>query len=189
MTALTVSTMSGRCVFTADGGAFETVGDVKRAIQNEHGLLRFQQRLVLQERALEDDVALSTLGQAPLRCSLISLPYREDEATAQAVVQAILQDDINALERALRLPANPDGPTILARDQWPPLYHATMLGCPEMVALLLEAATDPTVPVHNHNHNGAATTCLEIALENACADVVRQLARRGTNLDHSTPEG
>ena len=50
-------------------------------------------------RALEDDVALSSLGQAPLRCSLISLPYREDEATAHAVVRAILQDDINALER------------------------------------------------------------------------------------------
>jgi hypothetical protein len=85
MTALIVSTMNGRCVCTADDGA---VGDVKRAIQNEYGLLRFQQRLVLQERVLEDGVALAALGQAPLRCSLISLPYREDEETVEAVVQS-----------------------------------------------------------------------------------------------------
>ena len=75
MAALIVSTMGGSCVITADDGAFETVGDVKRAIQDRHGVRRYQQRLVLGEQTLEDDVALATLGPAPLRLSLIVLPY------------------------------------------------------------------------------------------------------------------
>lgn len=64
-----------------------------------------------------------------------------------------------------------------------------MLGCPDMVALLLEAAADPNTPVRNHNGAAEPTTCLEVALENACTDVVRQLARSGANLDPYTPEG
>ena len=76
MAALIVSTMGGSCVLTADDGtSFETVGDLKLAIQDGHGVRRYQQRLVLGEQTLEDDVALATLGPAPLRLSLIVLPY------------------------------------------------------------------------------------------------------------------
>ena len=64
-----------------------------------------------------------------------------------------------------------------------------MLGNPDMVPRLLEAAADANVTVHNQNGAAEPTTCLEVALENACMDVVRQLARRGTNLDQWFLEG
>ena len=41
MAALIVSTMGGSCVLTADDGtSFETVGDLKLAIQDGHGVRR-----------------------------------------------------------------------------------------------------------------------------------------------------
>ena len=47
MTALTVSTMDGSCVLTDDDGAtFETVGDLKLALQDGRGMHRFQMRLM-----------------------------------------------------------------------------------------------------------------------------------------------
>ena len=46
MTALTVSTLDGRCVLTDDDATFETVGDVKLALQDRRGVHRFQMRLM-----------------------------------------------------------------------------------------------------------------------------------------------
>jgi len=109
MTALAVTTISGDKVLAeGDGSSFETVGGLKRAIQNRHGTPRYQQRLLLGERTLEEDsVALASLGEPPLRLDLVVLPYQEDDETRRAVVLAM--KDLCALERLLRVPANPNG--------------------------------------------------------------------------------
>ena len=79
MTALTVSTLDGSCVLTDDDATFETVGDVKLALQDRRGVHRFQLRLMLGERILEDDVTLATLGTPQPRLNLVTLPYHEDD--------------------------------------------------------------------------------------------------------------
>ena len=71
MAALIVSTMSGGSVLTADDSTFETVVDLRQAIQDRHAVRRYQQRLLLGERTLEDDVPLAALGA----------PAKEEEAT------------------------------------------------------------------------------------------------------------
>ena len=82
MTALTVSTMDGSCVLTDDDATFETVGDVKRSIQDQRGVHRFQLRLMLGERILEDDPTLATLGTPQPRLNLVTLPYLDEEMAA-----------------------------------------------------------------------------------------------------------
>ena len=57
MTALTVSTMDGGCVLTDDDATFETVGDVKLALQDQRGVHRFQMRFMQGQRILEDDLS------------------------------------------------------------------------------------------------------------------------------------
>ncbi len=90
MAALSVSTMDGSCVLTADDDAtFETVGDLTLAIQDRRGVRRFQLRLVLGERILEDDVLLEALGATPLRINLVTLSYQEDDESRQALEEAI----------------------------------------------------------------------------------------------------
>ena len=88
MTALTVSTMDGSCVLTDDDATFETVGDVKLALQDQRGVHRFQLRLMLGERILEDDLTLATLGTPQPRLNLVTLPYREDDESKQAPAPA-----------------------------------------------------------------------------------------------------
>ena len=81
MAALTVSTVSGSCVLSVDdGGTFDTVADLKLAIQDR----LFQQRLTIGECVLDDDLPLGSLGQQPLRLGLVVLPYQEDDATVEA---------------------------------------------------------------------------------------------------------
>ena len=85
MTALTVSTLDGSCILTDDNAAFETVGDVKLALQDRSGVRRLQMRLMLGERMLEDGLNLAALGKPELRLNLVTLPYREDDASKQAL--------------------------------------------------------------------------------------------------------
>ena len=57
------------CTYTfADLRATETVGGLKRQIQAKCGMPRFQQRLLLGARALDDDVILASL-EPPLHLS------------------------------------------------------------------------------------------------------------------------
>ena len=83
MVALNVSTMDGSCVLTDDVAKFETVGDAKLALQDQRGVHRFQQRLMLGEQILEDDLTLATLGTAQPRLNLVTLPYHEDDESKQ----------------------------------------------------------------------------------------------------------
>ena len=76
MAALIVATLGGGCILIADNddATFETVSDLKLAIQDRHGVRRFQQRLMLGERILEDDASVEALGGPPLRVTLVTLP-------------------------------------------------------------------------------------------------------------------
>ena len=87
MTALTVSTMDGSCVLTDDDATFETVGDVKLALQDQRGVHRFQLRLMLGERILEDDLTLATLGTAQ---------PRPGEVLCDAVLDCAAPSDVKA---------------------------------------------------------------------------------------------
>ena len=87
MTALTVSTMDGSCILTDDNAAFETVGDVKLALQDQRGVHRFQLRLMLGERILEDDLTLATLGTAQ---------PRPGEVLCDAVLDCAAPSDVKA---------------------------------------------------------------------------------------------
>ena len=83
--ALTVSTMCGGCVLAAVDGTLKTVGEVRQAIEDTLAARSFQQRLLLDDKIVEeDDTSLRTLGEPPLRLTLVSLPYREDPETAGA---------------------------------------------------------------------------------------------------------
>ena len=120
MTALTVFTLDGRCVLTDDDATSETVGDVKLALQDRRGVHRFRMRLMLGHRTLEDGLNLAALGTPKLRLNLITLPYREDDASKQALERAIDDGMLEEVRRLLQLPVNPNvrakiglpGPTI-----------------------------------------------------------------------------
>ena len=160
------------CTYTfADLRATETVGGLKRQIQAKCGMPRFQQRLLLGARALDDDVILASL-EPPLHLSLVVVPYKEDEETSESVVYAIWTNNIGDLERALRLPANPNGPPTRPADQESPLYAATSHGSPAMVQLLIDALADPNIGC---NYHGTQTTCLHVAALYGCANLVRAL--------------
>ncbi len=100
MTALIVSTLDGSCVLTDDDAASETVGDVKLALQDRRGVHRFQMRLVLGDRILEDGLDLAALGTPKLRLNLITLPYREDDASKQALEGALRLRHLEPTARA-----------------------------------------------------------------------------------------
>ena len=112
MAEVTVSTMAGGCVLSA---SCETVGELKRKIQYRGGARQYQQRVLLGSLALEDDADLTLLG-SPLRLNLVAMPYQE--GAARSVLDAICYNP-EALEKALRVPANPDG----LDDQEPPLHY------------------------------------------------------------------
>ena len=179
------------CTYTfADLRATETVGGLKRQIQAKCGMPRFQQRLLLGARALDDDVILASL-EPPLHLSLVVVPYKEDEETSESVVYAIWTNNIGDLERALRLPANPNGPPTRPADQESPLYAATSHGSPAMVQLLIDALADPNIGCNYHgaqllidalrdpnigcNYHGTQTTCLHVAALYGSANLVRAL--------------
>ena len=86
---------------------------------------------------------------------------------------AIRTNNIAGLERALRVPANPNGPPNRPVDQESPLFAATDHGSPAMVQLLIDSLADPNILVCNCR--GTQTTCLHVAAEYGCATVVRAL--------------
>ncbi len=173
MAALTVSTVSGSCVLSVDdGGTFDTVADLKLAIQDRLGVGRFQQRLTIGECVLDDGLPLGSLRQQPLRLGLVVLPYKKDDATVEALVDAIWTNNAGGLERVLRLPANPNGPPGSPADQRSPLHEATDFGCAHMVRLFLGALADPNVADNRH---GVAHTALHAAAAQGCEDVVQAL--------------
>ena len=175
MAALTVSTVSGSCVLSVDdGGTFDTVADLKLAIQDRLGVGRFQQRLTIGECVMDDGLrrGSGSLGQQPLRLGLVVLPYQEDDATVEALVDAIWTNNAGGLERVLRLPANPNGPPGSPADQRSPLHEATDFGCAHMVRLFLGALADPSVADNRH---GLSHTALHAAAVQGCEDVVQAL--------------
>ena len=74
---LTVSTMSGGGVLAAVDGTVKTAGEVRQAIQDTLAMRSFQQRLLLNDKIVEED-------DTSLR-----LPYREDPETWQALIDAV----------------------------------------------------------------------------------------------------
>ncbi len=161
--ALVVSSMSG-CVRAFDG-SHQTVGDLKRAIEERQRISRYQQQLVLGDRILTDDDAL---GGQPL--CLVVLPHLEG---TEAIVDAIWSNNIGALERALRLPANPNGPPVCRDEPKSLLREALEFGSADMVQLLLDAFADPN---ERYRVGSAETTTIShIAAENG-DQFVRQLA-------------
>ena len=108
MAALSVTTAGGGYILTADDddATFETVGDLKLAIQDRHGVRRFQQRLMLGERILEDDATLASLGVPPLGLNLVT--QDQFNLILIAVLIMVFQEAsygvIRNLEYAFRLP-------------------------------------------------------------------------------------
>ena len=127
---LTVSTMSGGGVLAAVDGTVKTAGEVRQAIQDTLAMRSFQQRLLLNDKVVEeDDTSLRTLGEPPLRLALVSLPYREDPETWQALMDAVDEGQLADVKRLLQLPANPDdlSPTAVRS---PPIFIAARHGDP-----------------------------------------------------------
>ena len=145
MTALTVSTMDGSCVLTDDDATFETVGDVKRSIQDQRGVHRFQLRLMLGDRILEDALTLAALGKPKLRLSLVTLPYHEDDASKQALEKAIDDGVLEEVRRLLQLPVNPNVRAKIGLPG-PPIFNAARNGDPAIAEMLIEARADPNAP-------------------------------------------
>ncbi|CAK0906910.1 unnamed protein product, partial [Prorocentrum cordatum] len=160
---VTVTTLAGPCALTVEIlCATETAGGLKRQIQAKCGMPRFQQRLLLGERSLGNDVILASL-EPPPHLSLVVVPYQEDEETSESVVYAIRTNNIAGLERALCVPADPNGPPNRPVDQETPLFAATDHGSPAMVQLLIDSLADPNILVCNRR--GTQTTCLHVAAE------------------------
>ncbi len=136
---LTVSTMSGGGVLAAVDGTVKTAGEVRQAIQDTLAMRSFQQRLLLNDKIVEeDDTSLRTLGEPPLRLALVSLPYREDPETWQALIDAVDEGQLAEVKRLLQLPANPDdlSPTAVRS---PPIFIAARHGDPGAADLLIRA--------------------------------------------------
>eukprot|EP00959_Pyramimonas_sp_CCMP1952_P338491 7088628-Pyramimonas_sp.AAC.1 len=132
MAALTVSTVSGRCVLSVDdGGTFDTVADLKLAIQDRLGVGRFQQRLTIGECVLDDGLPLGVSGSS--RCALAlwsSLTRRMTQRSRPSWTPS--GSTIQAVWRVLRSPASPNGPPGSPADQRSPLHEATDFGCAHM---------------------------------------------------------
>ena len=63
---------------------------------------------MLGERILEDDATVAALGGPPLRVTLVTLPYHEDNASKQALEDAIEDGMLGEVRRLLQLPVNPN---------------------------------------------------------------------------------
>ncbi len=141
MATLTIQTLSGS-LLSVESSSIETVGGLKKAIQEQRGTNRYQQRILLWDRALEDDVALTDLGDPPPHLNLVSLTYRADGDATQALADAIDEELPDQVERLLRLPTDPNGlaPKFSAN---PPVFHAARAGNLTIAELLVEAMADP----------------------------------------------
>lgn len=175
---VTVSTMGGHCVLAEDDGAlFATVADLKVAIQDRHGVRRFQQRLMFRDETVGDDVALVTLGPGSLHLGLITVSYREDSSTGQALVDAIDDGQLGEVRRLLQLPANPNLLSPKAVRS-PPIFIAARHGDPAIVELLVDALADPSAPCTCYStlcNTVLGSTPLHVAVQHSDGDVVQIL--------------
>ena len=185
MTALTVSTMDGSCVLTDDDATFETVGDVKRSIQDQRGVHRFQLRLMLGDRMLEDGLTLAALGKPELRLSLVTLPYHEDDASKQALEKAIDDGVLEEVRRLLQLPVNPNVRAKIGLPG-PPIFNAARNGDPAIAEMLIEARADPNAPgVYFGGRHGDLVDCrpLHAAVQHPDTAIVHLLCRASADVN------
>ena len=191
MTALTVSTLDGSCVLTDDDATFETVGDVKLALQDRRGVHRFQLRLMLGERILEDDVTLATLGTPQPRLNLVTLPYHEDDESKQALDGAVDDGMLEEVRRLLQLPVNPNIRAKVGLASTP-IFNAARNGDPTIAELLIEAKADPNAPcgyLDNDLDDIVESTPLHIAVQHPDAAVVQLLCRASADVNAVDSEG
>ena len=191
MTALTVSTLDGSCVLTDDDATFETVGDVKLALQDRRGVHRFQLRLMLGERILEDDVTLATLGTPQPRLNLVTLPYHEDDESKQALDGAVDDGMLEEVRRLLQLPVNPNIRAKVGLASTP-IFNAARNGDPTIAELLIEAKADPNAPCgyfDDYLDNFVRCTPLYVAVQHPDAAVVQLLCRASADVNAVDSEG
>ena len=191
MTALTVSTLDGSCVLTDDDATFETVGDVKLALQDRRGVHRFQLRLMLGERILEDDVTLATLGTPQPLLNLVTLPYHEDDESKQALDGAVDDGMLEEVRRLLQLPVNPNIRAKVGLASTP-IFNAARNGDPTIAELLIEAKADPNAPcgyLDNDLDDIVESTPLHIAVQHPDAAVVQLLCRASADVNAVDSEG
>ena len=191
MTALTVSTLDGSCILTDDNAAFETVGDVKLALQDRSGARRFQMRLMLGERMLEDGLTLAALGKPELRLSLVTLPYHEDDASKQALEKAIDDGVLEEVRRLLQLPVNPNVRAKIGLPG-PPIFNAARNGDPAIAEMLIEARADPNAPgVYFGGRHGDLVDCrpLHAAVQHPDTAIVHLLCRASADVNAVDSDG
>ena len=193
MAALIVATLGGGCILTADNddATFETVSDLKLAIQDRHGIRRFQQRLMLGERILDDDATVAALGGPPLRVTLVTLPYHEDNASTQALEDAIEDGMLGQVRRLLQLPVNPNirGKVGLPG---PPIFNEARRGDPKVAGLLIEAEADPNARgACFGGRHGDLVDCrpLHVAVQHPDGAVVQTLCRARAEVNAVHEEG
>ena len=183
MTALTVSTLDGSCVLTDDDATSETAGDVKLALQDRRGVHRFQMRLMLGDRILDDDLNLAALGTPKLRLNLITLPYHEDDASKQALERAIDDGMLEEVRRLLQVPVNPNIRAKIGRASTP-IFNAVRHGDPTIGELLIEAKADSNAPCgYLDDLDNFESTPLHIAVQHPDAAVVQLLCRASADVN------
>ena len=144
---LTVSTIGGECILTADEDAtIETVDSLKLAIQQHQRGVHcfFQLRLILGDRILDDNTPLATLGRPPLRITLVTLPIIEDDDSGRALKEAINNGVLEEVRRLLQLPVNPNIHVGVLRNTV--MFNAACRGDPAIAELLIKANADPNAP-------------------------------------------
>ena len=129
--AAIVSAMSGGCILAVDDGcSVETVGDLKRAIQDCRGMRRYQQRLVLGERELAFE---STIREQAKELSVRAM-LAPDRAT-DVFVTAVPPEVFDVRQDGAVLTFSPDEDdgndhlvTVAFNPRAPPLPSSEVLG-------------------------------------------------------------
>ncbi len=159
-------------VLKTEEGADDSVKGIKQRLAQKIGITRFRLRLLIDNRPLNDDEAMSL--QVVQLVILDFLPH--DLEQDKDMMRACRVWDDKLLEEQLSQPRNPN----FENAGITPLYVAASGGSLKCVNLLLEAGaqTDP----------GTRSTPLIIAAEEGHLQVVRSLVRAGARIDQGTTD-
>ena len=159
-------------VLKTEEGADDSVKGIKQRLAQKIRITRFRLRLLIDNRPLNDDEAMSL--QVVQLVILDFLPH--DLEQDKDMMRACRVWDDKLLEEQLSQPRNPN----FENAGITPLYVAASGGSLKCVNLLLEAGaqTDP----------GTRSTPLIIAAEEGHLQVVRSLVRAGARIDQGTTD-
>ena len=162
-------------VLETEEGADNSVKGIKQRLAQKIGFTRFRLRLVIDNRTMEDDEAMSL--EVVQLVILDFLPHDLEQDKDMMLVCGA--NDCRLLEEQLGQPRNPN----FEHAGITPLYVAASWGHLRCLDLLLEAGAQTDL--------GTASTPLYIAAESGRLEIVRILLRAGARIDQDqgTPGG